>query len=188
MKASSKLKDDWQSYLIEALREDLKSRESEITALRNSLRYRLGGWVLEAWPPGYRTVVVAARFAVALIRLRKGAKKSGSGRSLRHWDENQSRCGHEVLVFGKQCPDSWSAYKALCLDNASEVAAYLDSSSKPSTLIVTRSNQAIARRIERLKLEGWSVFWHRNPSESCTDPISHYIAAHSERPEHGSDL
>jgi hypothetical protein len=181
MTGRNQTRGDWQGYLIEALKEDLNSREAEIASIRNSLRYRVGGWVLEAWPPGPRTLVIIARMLVAFVRLK--SRNGGNTGATVTSSPSVASAGRTVkaLIFGYDVPEGYASDFNVCLDDPAALMVLLDSDLPAGTLVLRLSDQAITRRVERLRLNGWRVVWW--PEGPCTveeSPQAQYLSAHAD--------
>ncbi|WP_417530284.1 hypothetical protein [Marinobacter lipolyticus] len=187
MTARNDAKGDWQGYLIEALKEDLNSREAEIDSIRNSLRYRVGGWVLEAWPPSHRTVVIMVRMLVAFIRLKK-RKNIVTGKASRSADGAISGGQNvEFVVYGHCVPEVYAGERAICSDDPAALVVLLDSDMPAGTLVLRLADQAISRRVERLRLSGWRIVWWPEGVETGEEsPQVQYLSAHADECRAGS--
>lgn len=188
MTARNNSKGDWQGYLIEALKEDLNSREAEIDSIRNSLRYRVGGWVLEAWPPSHRTLFIMARMLVAFIRLKKRSNV-GTRKSVNSTGSVVST-GQDVefVVFGRRVPEVYQGTHTICSGDPVALMALLDSDMRAGTLILRLADQALTRRVERLRLSGWRIVWWPEGAETGQmSPQVQYLAAHADECRAGSD-
>lgn len=179
----------WREYLIQALKEDLNSREAEISAIRASLRYRVGGWVLEAWPPRFRSIVVLARIVVTFLRLRRNVNTSKVTHSNSQVVVGMESRSADTVVFGTQIPEVLKGEDIVCSDDLSILIAILDSDRPAGTLVLRLASPAITRRIQRLRFKGWNVFWWPEKRDVCTDTAQqNYIASHSDeyRSEQGT--
>lgn len=189
MTARNDAKGDWQGYLIEALKEDLNSREAEIDSIRNSLRYRVGGWVLEAWPPSHRTLFILARMLVAFIRLRKRKNVVAGKRSSSTGSAGFAGQNAEFVVFGHCVPEVYAGERTICSDDPASLVVLLDSDMPAGTLVLRLPDQAISRRVERLRLRGWRIVWWPEGSETGEEsPQVQYLAAHADECRAGSRL
>jgi hypothetical protein len=170
---------NFQSYLLDIAREDAASKEAELHSLRNSLRYRVGGWALEAFPPGRRTFVVLwrlARLCTARMRGRGASGKPGGNLVL-----SEGALSSSTLVFGTALPtrmcDSGAAWRT---DNAQLMALRLDSGAFAKTLIVRVPDGMVLRRIARAKLQGTKVVWWPESSTGADSALISYIRTHAD--------
>ncbi len=173
--------DKYGFYLVKILKEEVSSRDSEMAALRSSLRYRVGGWVLEAWPPSYRTLVIMARMVVAFIRLKRRGSSSRATvpRSLTVPEQTESFTN--VVVFGTQVPDPFKVEGTVCFDDPAALIALLDTEQPAGTLVLRVADQAAIRRVQRLRLNGWRVVWWPEESSGVGEPsLACYLSAHAD--------
>jgi len=165
--------------LIDALRADLAAREEEVRRLRDSARYRAGGWLLAAWPPGRETLKLVPR----LLRLfwgksRRAVKKPSIRKMLGTGDTFDAA---SVLVLGA-CEGGLPSLKAKAwqTDDVVSMARRLDAAKTPGTLILCRQDPEILRRLARLRMMGWQVFWHSACKKDEDDPaLRAYLRAHA---------
>ena len=169
---------DWNFYVLNVLREEILSRESELEALRNSLRFRVGGWVLEALPFGRNTFLVFFKLVKIFFKRRAAIRPvAASNHAVDHIDRNYLL--YDTIVFGDESPSVFRAESSLCTQEASVVARVLDTRREPGSLVIRRPDIEIARRLERSRKNGWHVIWC--PEEGCPanlDPLIAYLKAH----------
>ena len=148
----------WQNYLVQVLREDLSSCEAELQLLRNSLRYRVGGWMLEALPFGPKTIAVIFRllklYAKRLILDgRTGSAPSGFAK------QSEVDGLSNFVVFGHSVPSGMPEKGVWKTDDPHLICRRLDSSERCGTLVLRFPAQQVLRRLERARLAGWHVVW-----------------------------
>lgn len=169
---------NWEAFLIEALREEIATREAELDALRSSVRFRLGGMILESFPPNRRALsAIGGIFRLALRRRDARANKSPAKTA----DASDIRFGEAaVIVFGYTIPSSIANMDAVKTDSADIIGALLDEPhQEPRTLVMRILSEKIIRRVERARLAGWRVVWCPENGESdIDDALSSYVQAH----------
>lgn len=167
-----------EKYLLEATREDVASREAELQAVRSSLRYRVGGWVLEAMPLGRNTFLAFAKLVKVYFRRRADASASVSS-CLAAINLDEQKLLSPVVVLGGGCPATVNAEGAWYTDDAEAVAKRLDLDRKVGTLVLRRPNVEVLRRLERSRQAGWHVIWCPEVEESVhLEPLIAYTKAH----------
>lgn len=156
-------------FLNEALLEDLASREAELQDLRNSLRFRVGGIVLEAFPPSLRSFRAVWKL-MRMYRSRPGKKEQIERGSLPNhaWRENVVTFGSSHLLDATEI-DGW-----ICEDE-NLVVQRLDFGEK-GTLVIRRPTSMLARRLARVKLQGWRIVWWPENASDFDPALVEYIA------------
>lgn len=166
------------TYLLDIAREEAASKEAELQSLRNSLRYRVGGWVLEAFPPGRRTLVVLwrlARLCIARMRGRATAARASANLVL-----PEEALKSETLIHGSTVPEEMAGSGAVWrTDNAGLMALRLDAGPAATTLVVRRPSGEVLRRIARAKLDGTKVIWWLEDSTEAEPALVAYARAHA---------
>ena len=163
---------NFQSYLLDIAREEAASKEAELHSLRSSLRYRVGGWMLEALPPGLRTLVVIWRMTkLYLVRLHsRGTAKKREANLMLPVEALQTT----TLMLGAALPEAVAFVDNVWrTENAKLMALRLDSGPTANTLILRRPASEVARRIARTKLDGTRVIWW---PEALGDPNPALVA------------
>ena len=168
----------WDIFLVEILREEIASRDAELDALRGSLRFQVGSWALEAFPPGRGTIV----FFVRLLRLflRRRTKRPVAAASNNHPGLNAMMTKASVVVFGHSIPPDIKADNIWLTQDADLVANRLDmKAGEPGLLIIRSLSEKILRRLERARRARWRVVWQPEDETSALDPaLAAYIHAH----------
>lgn len=166
-------------YLNEALIEDLATREAELQDLRNSLRFRVGGIVLEAFPPSLRSFKAIWKL-VRMYQNRPGKKGRVERGKLPSHALQES-----VVIFGSSSfPDETEVDGWVCEDE-NLVAQRLDLGEK-GTLVMRRPASMLARRLARVKLQGWRVIWWPEDGASDFDPaLVEYIVGQADEVRKG---
>lgn len=167
------------SYLLDIAREEAASKEAELHSLRNSLRYRVGGWVLEALPPGRRTLVVLWRIInLYLVRLRGRATAEIDAANLVLPVEALQT---KTLMFGATLPEKAGKVDGVwSTENAKLMALRLDSGSAANTLILRRPSSVVVRRIARAKLQGTKIIWWPEISADLNPALVAHIRAQAD--------
>jgi hypothetical protein len=164
----------YQRYLIHALCAEVASKEAEVQAVRRSLRYRIGEFAIEAWPPSYRTLAIIVRISYALLRrkVRNLDIRLNDKASIPQFPLNG--CRSSILVFGCQAPSTLENGDVFSQSDPGSLSYVLDSGRAPGTLVIRIVDQAIVRRISRLRLEGWKVVWL--PENECDERDAALVA------------
>jgi hypothetical protein len=167
-----------QSYLIDIAREEAASKEAELQSLHNSLRYRVGGWVLEGFPPGWRTFVVLwrlTRLGIARMRNRDVTAKASANLVL-----PEEALKSATLIHGATVPveiaDTGAVWRT---DNSRLMALRLDAGPTANTLVVRLPAGEVLRRIARAKLDGTKVIWWPEDSADVEPALVAYARAHA---------
>ncbi len=165
--------------LIDALRADLSAREEEVRDLRDSARYRAGGWLLAAWPPGRETLRLLPRLLRLFWGKSRRARKKPSIRKILNTSDAIGVPSVLVLAPAEQSVLSLEA-ETWQTDDAVLLARRLDDAETPGTLILCRQEPEILKRLARLRLKGWQVFWRSTDDEQQDDPaLCAYMQAHA---------
>lgn len=168
---------DVSKILLQMVREELVSCESEIDSLRKSLRCRLGGWVLEAFPPRPRTFAVLFRFFRFYLKL------SRSGRTVAPVMEKglPIEAAHKsTIVFGENAPKGLEAKDVWVTDLPDRFARRLDENGPVGTLIIRQAVPAVLRCLERARLGGWRVEWLPEFQGDADPAMVAYVRAHAD--------
>ncbi|WP_024849591.1 MULTISPECIES: hypothetical protein [unclassified Aminobacter] len=170
----------WETFLVEVLREEVASREAELDALRASLRYRVGSWALEAFPPGWGTVIFFSR--LLRLFLRRRTQKPSGAISGRHRGQSEAQHHANIVVFGRNVPACYAKDDVWQTKNADLIAHRLDmKGSVPGILVVRQVSEKILRRVERARRDHWHVIWYPEETSSTFDPaLVAYILAHAD--------
>lgn len=170
----------WNSYLVQLLRADLASKEAEVASLRSSLRYRLGGWLIEAWPLSRRTLVNIIRLLIVFSRFNgrnRGTRRETQAPNLRAI----AGADTPVLIFGEQALGDYCRRSIFCSDDPVVLIQLLDKERPPGTLVVKLANEAIVRRLSRLRLNGWRVVWQPEGGINAIDAhLVAYLESHAD--------
>ena len=165
--------------LLEIARQEAASKEAEIQTLRSSLRYRVGGWMLEASPPGIRTLAVFWRLFLLYVALRRGQKPAN--KAAREPALSAVALRSSVLVLGTSVPAELQCLDRLWhTEDPKLMALRLDSGAIATTIIVRRSCSEVLRRIARVKLQGAEVLWWPEASPNIDPALIAYIRSHAD--------
>lgn len=169
-------------YLNEALREDVAARESELQDLRNSLRCRVGGVVLEGFPPGLRSL----KACVKLVRVYRGRRRAPQAKLTTLPVINDEALQVDTVVLGSSNPEcSMSSDYWLC-DDADLVAQRLDIG-LAGTLVVRQPASVVARRLARARQNGWKIIWWPERDACDFDPaLVEYVMAQADECREGA--
>jgi hypothetical protein len=168
-----------QSYLLNIALEESASKEAELQSLRNSLRYRVGGWILEAFPPGRRTAGVLWRLIRLCCAWRRGKWSDTSARENLVLPVEARRS--TTLVFGYTVPSELETERMLWRTNDPEfMARRLDSGAPANTLILRLPASPLLRRLERAKLAGTKVIWWPEASVDFEPALVNYVRGHAD--------
>ena len=170
---------DLQAYLLEIAREETAAKDAELQGLRNSLRYRVGGWMLEAFPPGRRTIFVLGRLAKLYLARRHSGVSTGTTIGNLALPEDALRSTTLVLDYrgALKIDNKLELWRT---DNARLMALRLDSGSIATTLILRQPASEILRRLARAKLGGAKVVWWPESSTAFDPALVAYIRAHAD--------
>lgn len=167
-----------QSYLVDIAREEAASKEAEVQSLRNSLRYRIGGWVLEAFPPGRRTLVVLWRLATLYFARLRG--RLVAGKHVEHLTLPEKALRSTTLVLGSAIPEEFGSNHGLWqTENSRLMALRLDSIEAATTLILCEPSKEVLRRLARARLDGTKVIWWPKTSADLDPALVSYIRANA---------
>ena len=165
-----------QSYLLDIAQEEAASKEAELHSLRNSLRYRVGGWALELFPPGRRTFVVLWRLTRLCISHIRGRGAPGNLTENLVLPEEAREA--TTLVLGTTLPEG-IAGNVWRTDSAQLMALRLDSGPTASTLVMRLPASEVLRRIARAKLDGTDVIWWPEDSIEVESALVGYARGHA---------
>lgn len=182
---------DWGAYLVEVMRGEVASREGEIEALRTSLRYKVGGWVLEAFPPSRRTIALPVKLLRLFLRRRNPRLRQHTAREAAPFSAEMRSAS--TIVLGRNIPHVIEQENANIWHTQDEalVARRLDMKGSAPGLLVLRSlSEPILRRLERARHTGWRVIWHPELEPAALDPaLEAYVRAHvDEIRDKGQDI
>lgn len=164
-------------YLIEALREEVISRESEIEAIRKSLRFKVGGFFLEAAPLSFNSISIFLTLLRLYFRTKGRYKRESVLRSAP--SDSDSSEGGAVLVFGRECPSLIEHRDSICFENAKYISVLIDSGFRDQTLVLRNTDQEILRRLKRAQMLGWHIIWCPHRGEEAPARAS-YVRAHAD--------
>lgn len=168
---------NWHAYLVKVLEEEVASRETEIAGLRKSVRYRLGGLVLEAFPPGPRTITVLFRlFRFYLKRRRTGRTAAPSVKKALPIEAMHI----STIVFGEIVPERVEAKDVWVTDLPDHFARRLDKAGPVGTLIIRQAHPGVLRCLERARLGGWRVEWSPEFPRDVEPAMAAYVRAHAD--------
>jgi hypothetical protein len=158
----------WSFYLVAALREDIAACEAELELLRGSLRYRVGGWLLEALPLGRRTFVIF--FRVLRFYVKRTAGGAPQAKRLPSSLPAAFSGSSDVVVFGWENPEGWVDDEVWGTTDADGTAERLDASVSQGVLVIRQVDQRILRRVARLRRKGWRVVYEPNEKVKEANP------------------
>jgi hypothetical protein len=168
---------DIESYVIEVLREHNNSLEAELQNLQGSAQFRLSSLILNGlFPLGPNTLRTCLKlFSIYRTRARAGASKARVG-----VDADALRFSSaSTIVFGTAMPESMENQQSVWLtgDEAALVAR-LDQGAGGGVLVVRVPSQAILRRLERIRTEGWHTVWFPESSGQASPALVAYASSH----------
>lgn len=168
------MNNNYDRYLVEVLNAELASKESELESLRDSLRYRLGGWMLEAFPLGVNTIVILFRLIGAYFKRRNNHAVKVSVHSVRALNDIARKA--RLIVFGDSMPSGFDKEMVWQTSDAELLAKRLDILDNVSTLVIRSPSHQILRRLSRLRYCGWRTIWCPESEEAIADPALHAYA------------
>ncbi|WKD51454.1 hypothetical protein [Microbulbifer spongiae] len=168
-------------HLLEVLREEIASCESELEGVRKSLRYKVGGWVIEAFPFGSNTISVCFKLArVYLSRIKKRSTAATSAFPSK--DSYHTRSLSKVVVLGSKLPTNLCAKAAWCTEDVELLTRRLDQDNLGGILILRKPDIRVLKRVERLRLIGWYVIWSpQKESLLGSEALVAYIKSHADQ-------
>lgn len=182
---------DWGAYLVEVMRGEVASRDAEIEALRASLRYKVGGWVLEAFPPSRQTAALPVKLLRLFLRRRYPRLPQHTAKEVAPFSAGMRSAS--TIVLGRNIPHLLQQKNADLWHTQDEalVARRLDmKGSVPGLLVLRCLSEQILRRLERARQTGWRVIWQPEVESSELDPaLEAYVRAHvDEIRDRGQDI
>lgn len=167
------------SRLLDIALQEAASKEAELQSLRNSLRYRVGGWMLEAFPLGRSTLVAAWRLIRLYVALRHG--RGAANKLLAQLALPEESLRASTLVLGTAVPVAIQGADNLWHTTSAELMALrLDSGASAETLIVRVPDGMALRRIARARLQGTKVIWWPESSTVADPALISYIRTHAD--------
>jgi hypothetical protein len=168
---------DYTCYLNELLREEIESMQADAQALRNSLRYRVGGVVLEAFPPSLQSFPALWRL-VRLYRQRSSRSVNqptvSSSVSVALPEEALSATHLMLASAGAPIPGGWVT------EHPHQLALRLDRGPAVAELTLRKAAVPVTRRLARLKAQGGRLVWWPEPGVAHNPALVAYIEAHAD--------
>jgi hypothetical protein len=171
-------------YLTEILRCEVSSLEAEIQSVRNSLRFRVGGMVLQDLiPPSRRSpraIVALGRLVLARVRRVGGLPAVRSRRT------ESALPDADVIVLGRRL-DSLDGIGACqwATGDAEQVALRLDEESAPAVLVLRVAAPEVLRRLDRIRMKGWKTVWWPDDELGADAALVSFARAHCEEAVEG---
>ena len=132
---------NYNSYLIRLLQEEAESARTDATAVRNSVRYRIGGLAIQALPPSMQSLR-ALKQLIQLLLTRRKSDRPPSSAALELADLTvNSKAPKWVLSSasdnGRNSADIWVT------NNAQLLAEHADKTAEPKTLVVREDRKSV---------------------------------------------
>ncbi|MDP5211155.1 hypothetical protein [Microbulbifer sp. 2205BS26-8] len=168
-------------HLLEVLREEVASCEAELEEVQNSLRYKAGGWIIEAFPLGSNTI--SACLKLARLYLSQSKKRSTTATStLSSKSSYHTRSAPEVVVLGRKLPATLCTKAVWCTEDIELLTRRLDQDNINGILVLRKPEIQVLKRVERLRLMGWYIIW--SPQEKSlldSEELVAYVKAHADQ-------
>lgn len=173
--------DSGKDGLVSVLRAEVESARSETDAVRNSLRYRLGDVLLQAFPLSLRSFRVVPKVMALVFTYRRNVRASaGQGAAVQALPSEALRCSQ--VLFNPDVSGSSVVDGAWQTNNERLLLARLEVS-PVEKLVLKAVSQPIARRLARLHWQGCRI-------ECCADkstPYAQYASGFSAGPPCGRE-
>jgi hypothetical protein len=171
---------DLYSHLLAIMREEIASRESELDAIRKRSRCRLGKWAIESLLLRWSSIAMLFKFLPFYLKRR--GKHSGAA-FLWHQKPTLPKAAMQsrFVVFGECAPNVIADDEAWVSEDAELVASRLDSDSASAILVIRKPNQAVLRRLERAKLQGWQIWWAPEKAVDMDIAMAAYAVSHADK-------
>jgi len=161
-------------YLIRLLQEEAAQAQAEVRSIRNSLRYRAGSLLVEAFPPSRRSFsVVRALLRLFVEQARRGRTK-GVGIATAMVPEAALAADFLMLIPSSGTADP-SLNGAWVTTDAALLAAVMDAVQVPGTVLLQQLDQVVLRRLGRWQALGGRVNWQPLPGEVYSPALLGYL-------------
>lgn len=161
-------------YLIRLLQEETAQTQAELDSIRNSLRYRAGSLLVEAFPPSRRSFSALRGLLCLFLQQVRSDQAVSTTSSLGRLPE--AALNAETLVFtdsasivGGQHVGAWIT------SDAFQLAAVLDETQRPGILVLQQLDQIVLRRLGRWQALGGRVVWQPLPGEAYPPVLLGYL-------------
>lgn len=162
-------------YLIRLLQEEAAQSNAEVENIRNSLRYRVGGLLVEAFPPSLRSFT-AIRGLLRLFIQQTRSGRSSAAVSTSVVSETTLMANTFVFAASASVVDRLQAGVWATTD-AAQLAAAMDYVRHPGTLVLQQLDQAVLRRLGRWQALGGLIEWQPLPGEQYAPALLGYLQA-----------
>lgn len=174
---------EWDKYLIEVMRENVLSLEAELEAVRNSVRFKIGGWVMQALPPGIQTVRLVWKLGIYYLRGKKRASAEKTKNEISCSPFNGHMIQKPIIVFGTDLPKVYNNYKVWFERDANLIAEFLDTCDFVGVLVLNKTDHRLLRRIERIRNLGWKIIWYPTRCQKGRGYVGRvaYVCSHADQ-------
>lgn len=170
---------DHDKLLVMVLQEEIASLEDELETIRESFRYQAGRLLVEGLTsPGRRSLPALA----ALVRLVRQKRRKARGRTPVGSVSETEVATAEVLVFGAGIPLGHGLGDRVRTEaDPARLAALVERSARPSTLVLRHAPASVLRHIEAWRLRGWRVIWWPEAGRAEHAGLLEYVRSHCDR-------
>lgn len=165
----------YNSYLIRLLQEEVESARADASAVRNSVRYRVGGLVIQALPPSVKSLRALRQLIQLLLARRKSSPITGSAALITADLAVNNQAPKWVLSLAND-NDGGNA-GIWVTNNAQLLAEHADKTAEPKILVLRELSTVVVRRIARLQLQGWHIVWHPQPHTEYDAAMLGYVVS-----------
>lgn len=161
-------------YLIRLLQEEAAQAQAEVRSIRNSLRYRAGSLLVEAFPPSRRSFSAVRALLRLFIEQARSGRTKGVGVATAMVPK--AALVADLLVLA---PSSGTAGPppngAWVTTDATHLAAVMDAIQAPGTVLLQQLDQVVLRRLARWQALGGRVSWQPLPDQVYSPVLLGYL-------------
>lgn len=161
---------DYNFHLIRLLQEEAESAREDAMAVRNSVRYRIGGLVIQALPPSIQSFRILKQLFMLFLNRRS------SNPSAEHAADSHSvKSKVSKWVFSSFKGEDEEGLDVWVTSNYQLLAEHADKTDGPKIFVLRELSTAVVRRIARLQLQGWHIVWHPQPHTEYDAAMLDYV-------------